>query len=153
MLRAIFAGVFALVGTAAEAWQLHSAKDPITDKPVRIASVEAKGADGGMTAAVQLECPDDRLVGGHVVSFLFSPRMRGGSLGIRYRIDDREVEMRFLVSKGDVVSVPNIDLDQLRRAKRLRLEIFPVRSEPLFFEFDVSGAERAFAHVPCVDRK
>src|SRR5207249_2360134 len=115
-------------------------KDRLTDKETKVATLPAKASDHGVSARLTIRCLVDKLVGGLILSIdtttIFSP----GRMGLSYRIDQREVVPRLMPvdSNGTGMSLW-ADPDELRGAKRIRVELHPNRARNLFFDFDLTG--------------
>jgi hypothetical protein len=142
MKRLVFA-LALLPSVAAADWKIETFTNRMTDKKDVVAWVETSGA------RLQIECMDAPLVGGLVVS-LVSDKIRPGMVGLNYRIDQGPVETRIVPARsggGSVLFMHGAPVEELKRAKRLRVEIVPGP----FYDFNVSGGEKA--RVPCVNRR
>lgn len=140
------------MGSAGADWRVVSVRNQMTDREDKVASVSAKNSAGGVEARLQIECLDDRLVGGLLVSIVLSaPLPAQFEIGVNYRIDERPVDPRVMRIGSSLrsVTIHGLSVDELRSAKRFRVELFPKGVSPLFFDFDVGGADKAIRAVPC----
>lgn len=76
-----------------------------------------------------------------------------GRMGLVYRLDNDEPTPRYMPvdANGRGMSLW-MQSDELPGKKRLRVQLEPARSPNLFFEFDISGVDKALAAVPCKGR-
>jgi len=121
----------------------------MTDRTVKWATVTTRG-DNGVTGTLMLTCLVHDLVGGYQINMRTDSAFTRGNIGLRYRFDDEPVEDRV----GPVNTARNgmdamVRPDEVRDAKRIRVEIFPADSPALLFEFNATGLRRAFEAVPC----
>lgn len=154
MKRAAIVG--SLIGSlacapAAADWSITSYKDRLTDREVKTATIAAKARDHGVLGRLVINCLEDKLVGGLVLSIETTASFSRGRLGLSYRVDQREVEQRLMPvnSAGNGMS-SWAKPEELEGAKRIRVELSPARSPNLFFDFDLTGVDNAMKAIPCV---
>ena len=136
-------------------WRIKSFLDRLTEKTVKSARVEAKQEDRGIRASLVIQCLDNRLVGGHIVSLHTSERLTPGRIALYYRLDDGDNVTRFAEVGTDLMSISlqgNITdgLISSNTAKRLRIELFQLDGPKLYYDFNISGMAKALREVPCV---
>lgn len=137
------------VTAAAADWRIHQERDRMTDRTVKWATVMAR-SDSGVTGTLMLTCLVHDLVGGYHINMRTDRAFTRGNIGLRYRFDDEPVEDR----AGPVNTARNcmdamVRPDEVRDAKRIRVEILPAGSAALHFDFNATGLRRAFEAVPC----
>ncbi|MEY9358970.1 hypothetical protein ABH994_001691 [Bradyrhizobium yuanmingense] len=150
-LRLVVALMASLAASPAAAeWRISSSKDRLTDKESKVATLEAKAPDHNVSARLVVRCLADKLVGGLTLSIETSARFYPGRMGLRYRVDGREPVPRYMPvdATGSGMSLW-ADTDELRGARRIRVELEPYRAPNLFFDFDLTGVDKAFASIPC----
>lgn len=131
-------------------WKISASRDRLTDKDFKIASLEAKAADHDVSARIVVHCLVDKLVGGLVLSIETSAQFYPGRMGLRYRIDQREPVPRYMPVNATGNGLSSwADTDELRGARRIRVELEPYRGKNLFFDFDLTGVDKTFAAIPC----
>lgn len=145
--------IFFILTTAIPAqasWKVVSATDRMTDKAVKTASVVAKSPDRGVTARLEVFCLGFKDDTSPVVSLETSAVFTPGRMGLRYRLDADEPEPRYMPvsSSGRGMSLWAQPKTFFGKSK-MRLELQPARSQTLFFEFDISGAEAAIRGLGC----
>ncbi|WP_316171052.1 hypothetical protein [Bradyrhizobium sp. SZCCHNRI1058] len=130
---------------------MTSSKDRLTGKETRVASVRAAKPDQGVAARLMVHCLEDKLVGGLIMAIETTASFTRGRMGLRFRIDQREPEARFMpVSANGNGMAQWLDPEDLRGARRLRVELQPARSPNLFYDFDLAGVDKALDAIPCV---
>ncbi|MGJ5203625.1 hypothetical protein [Bradyrhizobium sp. HKCCYLR20261] len=131
-------------------WTVTSQRDRLTDKDRKTASLPAARPDHGVTARLVISCLEDRLVGGLILAIETSAVFTRGRMGLRFRVDEQEPEARFMPVNAHGTGMEQwADPDDLRGARRLRVELQPARSPNLFYDFDLTGVDKALAAVPC----
>lgn len=125
-------------------WQISEAKDRMTGKNESWAAVAAKAPDQGVTGHLEMVCH-----GGSRFYFVrLSAPMTRGRIAANLRSDDGPVRPTTgLQVFSDPHRISLLTTDPGR--KRFRIELFPTGSPPLFFEFDLTGIEKAIAAVRC----
>lgn len=132
----------------ASGWVINSERDRITDKTETWAEVGAKpDAARKIDGKVLLIC--SRELARYIVHLRLNPRLNPGRLGFRYRVDQREQKIRLDQVGAGGGPIFFVEPSELRGAKQLRVELYPTKVDPIFFDFDVSGFEQAMAAIPC----
>ncbi|UFZ05469.1 hypothetical protein LQG66_03895 [Bradyrhizobium ontarionense] len=131
-------------------WTIASHKDRLTDKETRTASLSARQPDHGIAARLTVHCLDHELVGGLIISIETAATFTRGRMGLRFRVDDSEAQLRFMPVNAQGNGMAQwTDPEDLRGARRLRVELEPARSPNLFYEFDLAGVDKALDRIPC----
>ncbi|MET4206871.1 hypothetical protein [Bradyrhizobium sp. LA2.1] len=132
-------------------WSITSYKDRLSDRDVKVATLPAKERDHGVFARLVINCLESPVVGGLVLSIETGSRFSRGRMGLSYRVDQREVVPRLMPvnSNGNGMS-SWAQPEELEGAKRIRVELSPARSPTLFFDFDLTGVDKAMNAIPCV---
>ncbi|WP_316191295.1 MULTISPECIES: hypothetical protein [unclassified Bradyrhizobium] len=147
----LLCGLLAAATPARAEWVIASSKDRLTDKETRIASVAAARPDQGVAARLVVRCLEDKLVGGLIMAIETTASFTRGRMGLRFRIDHRDPEARFMPVSGSGKGMSQwLDPEELRGARRLRVELEPARSPNLFYDFDLTGVDKALGAIPCV---
>lgn len=148
-LVAVFAAMTLTTPCHAE-WKINSFNDRMTDSAIKTATVVAKSPDHGVSATIRVSCLRDKVVGGLIVSIETSAAFTPGRMGLVYRLDNDEPTSRYMPvdANGRGMSLW-MQSDEFPGKKRLRVQLEPARSPNLFFEFDISGVDKALAAVPC----
>lgn len=152
MIMRLAAMIVALSAVPANAdWSITSYKDRLTDQEVKTATVAARSRDQGVFAQLVIRCLQSKVVGGLYVSIETPLSFTRGRMGLSFRIDQREVEHRFMPVNSGGNGMSNwIQPEELEGAKRMRVELSPGRSPSLFFDFDLTGVDQAMKAIPCV---
>ncbi|HWV44085.1 hypothetical protein [Pseudorhodoplanes sp.] len=140
--------IAALVVPAGASWRISEAKDRMTGKNESWAALAAKNPDQGMTADLELSCA----AGGRLFTVKLSAPLTRGKISARLRADDGPVQnLAGLRVYSDPHRIPIVTAPRLDLAgrKRFRVELFPTGSPPLFYDFDLTGIDRAMAAVRC----
>jgi hypothetical protein len=142
---------------AQAAWTVREGKkiSPFPPLTGQIATLPAKAPFNGMTAKLHVECFTHPELTGLSFGILLSKNPPNGFMGWTYQYDDappvkqgpfsRALPPNY-ISLGDATSG---ELKGLRTAKRLHLVLQPANGGALPFDFDVTGADVAFAKIPC----
>lgn len=146
-----FIAIFLLLTTPATAsWRITSEQDRLTNAVTKSAWLSAAKNETGTTAELAMRCLNDDLVGGLYLEVLTSFQFTRGRVGLRYRIDDRPVQARYLPGRSDGYGVAFINrISEIRGAKRLRLELLPGNRAGMFYDFDVSGIDKIIRDMRC----
>lgn len=148
-LRAIFIAMILAAPCHAE-WKINSFNDRMTDSTIKTATVAAKAPDHGVSATIRVSCLRDKVVGGLIVSIETNAAFTPGRMGLTYRLDNDEPIPRYMPVDADGRGMSLwMQSDEFPGKKRLRVQLEPARSPNLFFEFDISGVDKALAAVPC----
>ena len=132
--------LLSLGGAAAADWRVDSTP---------IAWADAAEPAIGVSARLQVECPQDRRITSLVVSDELPPER----IGVSFRFDRGPIEHRISpVVNLRTVTLLNVSSDRLAKGKRFRIVLHPVGSEPLFYEFDLTGSGAAISAVLCKRR-
>lgn len=132
-------------------WRVTSHKDRLTDKRESVATLTAIQADHGVAARLRIHCLAADTAGGLVLAIETTATFTRGRMGLRFRIDEGAAQNRYMpvAANGDGMS-QWADPEDLRGARRLRVQLEPARSPNLFYEFDLSGVDKALDSIPCV---
>ena len=133
--------LLSLGGAASAEWSVNSTP---------IAWAEAAEPANGVSARLQVDCLQDRRIASLVLSDDLTPER----VGVSFRFDRGPIEHRIspVGSNLRTVTLLNLSSDQLARGKRFRIVLHPVGSEPLFYEFDLTGSGAAISAVVCKRR-
>lgn len=136
-----------LIATTASAeWKIETHREGTNDSTIKIAWTGAKKPDHGINARLQIECSPT----GRVLTVVLSRKLTPGRFGISYRIDNRPPQVRILPISPALDSIMFMDdLRQISNSRTMQLGIFPAVSQNLYYDFDISGAEKTIASVPC----
>ena len=131
-------------------WKTVSVKDHSTDKSLKAVSVSAKAADKGITADISIYCLGSEGYTSPVVSLETTTSFEPGRLRLRYRLDSDDQDLRFVPvsSSGHGVSLW-VQPKSLFGKTELYVELHPVLTPSLYFDFDVTGAEQAIRSLGC----
>lgn len=118
--------------------------------------MQAKETSAGIEANLLLMCidygKDLTLPPRRYVQVRFSKDMPEGGTMLSWRIDDQPVHRQPMPYLGStsMSALQELSPDALRRAKRVRLEWTAIKAhQVLFYDFDVTGADKALAVIPC----
>ena len=133
--------LLSLGGAASAEWSVDSTP---------IAWAEAAEPANGVSARLQVDCLQDRRIASLVLSDDLTPER----VGVSFRFDRGPIEHRIspVGSNLRTVTLLNLSSDRLARGKRFRIVLHPVGSEPLFYEFDLTGSGAAISAVVCKRR-
>lgn len=146
MTRTGLAWIAAILATvpAGASWQISGGKDRMTGKNESWAALAAKNPDQGVTAALEMACG----AGQRFFFIRLSAPMTRGRIAANLRSDEGPVvPMTRLEVFSDPHRISLLTINPGR--KRFRVELFPTGSPPLFFDFDLTGIEKAKAAVNC----
>lgn len=144
---AMICGLLACSTPASADWQISSFKDRMTDKTYSVANVISNQPDQGISATLQLACMN----GAVMPSLLLSAPMTRGQIGVNWRLDEGPQRPGFLHVFSDPNTIPFVGVSPkiFYGKKRFRITIFPTGSKTLFWEFNVSGAEKSIRPIKC----
>jgi hypothetical protein len=149
-MRALVLAVLAhLAGTGpvAAAWELHEYTDQMTDRPGAWAELSSSTARASLT----VRC----LNGTQIPDISFPERLSVYEIGVNYRFDNGPVVPRIArvsTNGRDLwlwLGNPASAIAQIRKGKRLRVQVFTGAAEPLFFDFDLTDAGVMLNKVHC----
>lgn len=149
--------LIALPTSAFPAWKIERGSKlmSLREDPVgELAKLPAKAPSHGVSAYLQIECFVHPEVGGRTVGIVLSKPTTTGAISWRYQFDDGPVVQRGPYTRLSLTVIGLGDFTQdeykgLAHAKRFRVTLLPRQSEPLLFDFDVTGAAEAIHKVPC----
>ena len=103
-----------------------------------IAWADAAEPANGVSARLQVEC----LQGVRIASLVISEDLSAERIGVSFRFDRGSIEHRISPVGTDLrtVILLNVSSDRLAWGKRFRIVLHPVGTEPLFYEFDLTGS-------------
>lgn len=139
------AAVIALPANAE--WNVQAFKDKMTDKPVKYAVLQAKAPESGVSAALEISCMADQ----RLFQLKLSSPLSRGQIGVNMRVDERKVMPRILNVFSDpyriaFIAAPPFDL---WGRKRFRVQLFPTGGPVLFYDFDLTGIDKAISAIAC----
>jgi len=129
------------------AWDIQKYTDPLTDKTYTSAELIPKSGPGKLDIHCVNGSPWPDLVFTGIIGF--------GKIDANYRFDDGTVIMRSTTIANDGRTVwlflqwPPFNVQKMTKAKRLRVQLFPVARDPVFIDFDMTGAAEAISQVKC----
>jgi hypothetical protein len=136
-----------LVSPASAEWQVRTYIDPMTDRTATVATLLALAGQGTLRVAC--------LNGRQTPEISFPTQVSFLRIKTEHRFDDDPVVARtapvsrdgreVLLWSGDPVAAAK----RLAKAKRLRVQIFPVGAPAAFVDFDTTGADSALGQVKC----
>ena len=150
---ALIAAAFVAISLPANAaWKVDSYKDRMTERVTKYASLPAKASDHGVSATLELTCGG--LDGNRQFALFLSTPFTRGEISARLRLDEGKVRLLGLRTFSNprrfpIITAPAYDL---WGKKRFRVELSPRGSQPLFFDFDLTGIDKAIAALPCNKR-
>jgi hypothetical protein len=142
-----------MASNALAEWRIEQFTDRMTDHVFRFANAPAKDPFSGITAELHIGC-DDGISGvvkpSRYVSVQLSKDMPEGAT-ISWRVDEQPVRYQPMpqVHSTSRSAIHLLTPDALRQAKRVRLQWAASTGTVLFYEFDVTGADKAIVQVPC----
>jgi len=133
--------LLSLSGAAAAEWSVDSTP---------IAWADAAEPANGVYAILRVECLQAKRIASLVISEELTPER----IGVSFRFDRGPIEHRIspVGTNLRTVTLLNVSSDRLARGKRFRIVLHPVGSEPLFYEFDLTGSGAAISAVLCKRR-
>jgi hypothetical protein len=136
-------------------WKTQNVTDQMTD---RASVVVTLASSTPVAAKLRVSCYPS-MVGHPAFLFpeiVFETAVGFGKVSATYRFDNRTVEPRIVpvLDGGRAVSLwPAQPVDaakEIGKSKRLRVQVFPAAGgEPLFLDFDLTGADKAIAQIRC----
>ncbi len=157
--RICFAFALALIVVAGPAWaewRIEVAKGSSARRPGKIAALDAGADDRGIRATLTIGCQsakaETRLISTLELSTQLMSGWGGRLISVRYRIDE-DVRRDHAALLNENFSrrfhLRRLEPADLRTARRLEVTIFPVGASKLSFAFDLAGADKAMASIPC----
>lgn len=141
--------------SAQSQWKSFQIVDRMSDKVFYFAGVSAKEASDGVEGRLDIGCAEG--AGPTEPEFLYvaiqlSDDMPSGAL-IAWRVDDGPMQFQPMPSVRSTSrsALHKLKPDSLRSAKRVRIQWTHWSGEkrPLFYEFDVAGADVAIRGIRC----
>jgi hypothetical protein len=139
--------VIVFISPASAEWQVRTYIDPMTDRSATVATLPAVAGQGTLRVAC--------LNGRKTPEISFPTQVSFLRIKTEHRFDDDPVVRRtasvsrdgreLLLWSGDPAAAAN----RLAKAKRLRVQIFPVGAPEAFVDFDTTGADSALGQVKC----
>lgn len=135
-----------MASNAMAEWRIGQFTDRMTDRVFRFANATAKDSSSGVNAELSIGCFDANLY----VAVQLSEKMPEGAT-ISWRVDEQPVQYQPMpqVHSTAMSAIHGLAPEALRRAKRVRLQWVASTGTALFYEFDVTGADKAIAKIPC----
>jgi hypothetical protein len=138
-------------------WKIQEGRNAFSMPPAevgKIATLQARASAQGITASLQLECVRYLELSSLYFGVITSKEMLPGFMGWRFRYDqepevERSPSIRTSLTKTSLGDRSREELKGLMKAKRLRLTLLPPHTAPLRYDFDVAGAAKAAAGLPC----
>ena len=145
----ILAVWLAMTPQAIAAWNTVTYRSPTTGEPVKSASLTAKTESSPVTATLNIYCKSSS--GDRYVFFSMSEQ-RETRASLSWRVDKGPVQtmdIPHLIGRSATHAELAIAPKTLARAKRLHVEWHAAGGAPLSYDFDVAGAKKAIAYIPC----
>ncbi|MBR1154614.1 hypothetical protein [Bradyrhizobium sp. JYMT SZCCT0428] len=135
-----------MISNALAEWHIEQITDRMTDRVFKYASTPAKEPSSRITADLHIGCFNARLY----VAVQLSEKMPEGAT-ISWRLDEQPVRYQPMpqVSSTSRSAIHDLNPGALRQAKRVRVQWAASTGTVLFYEFDVSGADKAILQIPC----
>jgi len=146
-LAFLMPAVITFVSPALAEWQVSTYIDPMTDRTTIVATLPAVAGQGTLRVAC--------LNGRQTPEISFPTQVSFLRIKTEHRFDDDPIVARIApVSRdgrelGLWVGDPVAAAKRLAKAKRLRVQIFPVGTPAAFVDFDTTGADKALGQVKC----
>lgn len=138
----ILVGSFILTG-----WNVESLHDRITDRSIKFAELPAKSSDNGVVANLEMTCHGRE----RRFRIALSAELTPGEIAASLRVDDGKVQKQILHVYSDPHRIPIIQAPpfDLIRNNRIRIELSPYGSGPLFYDFDLTGIRSTAKAIGC----
>ncbi|MGY3449779.1 hypothetical protein [Bradyrhizobium sp. USDA 4353] len=142
-----FAFVVAAASPTRAEWGVRTYRDKMTDKTGKYAVLQAKASDRGIAAALEIDC----MAGHRPFHLKLSSPLTRGKVSLNMRVDERKVRPIILNVLSDphqiaFITAPPFDL---WGRKRFRVQVFPAGGPVLFYDFDLTGIEKAISGLDC----
>lgn len=152
----ILAAWFGMSSQSFAEWQMEQVTDRMTDE-VKFALTPAREPSSGVHAELQIACSEavpKVFPASLYVAVQLTEKMPEGAT-ISWRIDGQPIRYQPMpqVHSTSRSALHELAPEALRQAKRVRLEWVASNGTVLFYEFDVTGAGEAIAHIPCGNSK
>jgi len=138
---------------AIAAWNTVEFRSGATGKLFRVASLTAETGSSPITATLSIDCRHSS--GDRYVWFRLSEK-REARASLSWRVDKgpvQNMDIPYLVGRPATSAELAIAPKTLTRAKRVHVEWHAANGTHLSYDFDVSGAKKAIAYIPCVKAK
>lgn len=147
---AVIAAAVVISTPAFAAWQTGSFKDRMSDREYKYVTVQANEPDQGIRAILQVSCMN----GSPMPMLILDHPMTRGQIGINWRLDNSPQRPSFLHVFSDPNEIPFVGVSpkMFYGKKRFRITIFPTGSKTLFWEFNISDAQKAIDPIKCSSR-
>ena len=145
--------LMAASGALAE-WRIQQFTDRTTGEVAKLAFVPAKEPSGGVRAGLVIRCTPgvSRVFPTALYLWvLLSKKMPEGT-SIAWRVDESRPQHQYMPELGRTSSsaLNSLPPEALRGAKLIRLRWVALKTgTTLFYEFNVTGANKAIAQIPC----
>lgn len=146
-LAFLIPAVIVFISPASAEWQVRTYIDPMTDRSATVATLPAVAGQGTLRVAC--------LNGRQTPEISFPTQVSFLRIKTEHRFDDDPVVRRTASVSRDGRELwlwsgdPAAAAKRLARAKRLRVQIFPVGAPEAFVDFDTTGADSALGQVKC----
>lgn len=146
-LAFLIPAVIVFISSASAEWQVRTYIDPMTDRSATVATLPAVAGQGTLRVAC--------LNGRQTPEISFPTQVSFLRIKTEHRFDDDPVVRRTASVSRDGRELwlwsgdPAAAAKRLARAKRLRVQIFPVGAPEAFVDFDTTGADSALGQVKC----
>lgn len=136
-----------VVSPALAEWKVESFKDKMADKLVKYAVLQSKAPENGVFAALEISCMDEQ----RLFQLKLSSPLSRGRISVNMRVDERKVRPILLNVFSDpyriaFITAPPFDL---WGRKRFRIQVFPIGGPVLFYDFDLTGIDKAISPLAC----
>ena len=146
-LAFLIPAVIVFISPASAEWQVRTYIDPMTDRSATVATLPAVAGQGTLRVAC--------LNGRQTPEISFPTQVSFLRIKTEHRFDDDPVVRRTASVSRDGRELwlwsgdPAAAVKRLVKAKRLRVQIFPVGAPEAFVDFDTTGADSALGQVKC----
>ena len=146
-LAFLIPAVIVFISPASAEWQVRTYIDPMTDRSATVATLPAVAGQGTLRVAC--------LNGRQTPEISFPTQVSFLRIKTEHRFDDDPVVRRTASVSRDGRELwlwsgdPATAVKRLVKAKRLRVQIFPVGAPEAFVDFDTTGADSALGQVKC----
>ncbi len=124
-------------------WKIESVRDGAASRETKRAFVVANAGD----ANLRLDC----LNGAQLLSISVASDFPRGMVGSVIKFDERKPKTPLLQVFSNPRNIPlfDISIQELSRAKHLRIELQPVDGPSTSYDFDTGGGKKAVKAVVC----
>lgn len=148
------AAILMLCSCAAQAWEVNTGTDRLTDKKetwIRVNAPPILRLGKSVMPYIEVQCYKGKVL----PQFHFDKPVDFGRVGINFRFDQGKVKQLYIAFFNDGMTFPIFSGDEyainakLKNGKRLRMEIFFTGQEAVFIDFDLTGGKEAYSKLKC----